>query len=213
MNQGTSRGITILRVIAMFYVCLGNHYLPRYFPGFITHAIGQFFGFAGVGAFFAASGFLFGNKMRQGQSIGTIDWLLARMKKILIPYWCVLAVVIIIRLLKGQSVTWQDTLVSVLNLQGIVQLRWGFGELGHLWFLSIMMVCYCLVPFLARNVQNYRFMAIIYGVFVVLLISASVALKVTTGGYIADILCFTLFFHLGYLGAKNEMGGGYCNAS
>ena len=129
MNQEISKSITILRFVAMFYVTLGNHYLPLYFPGVLTTVISQFLGFMGGGTFFAISGYIFGIKVKSDERIGSWSWLNNRLNRIMHPYWCVLLVVISIRVIKGESISLLSVLISVLNLQGITQLKFTFPEL------------------------------------------------------------------------------------
>lgn len=197
MEQKTSNAICIIRIIAMFYVAIGNHYLPLYFSGLLSTAISQFLGCIGVGAFFAVSGYLFGTKAKLDESIGTSKWLKKRLRRIMIPYWCVLLVVISIRVIKGESISLLSVLISVLNLQGIIQLRFAFPELGHTWFISIIAVCYLLTMLWVRVKDNRRFWNIHWLIYGAVIVGFSLLGQVTSSIYTAYVLLFSIMFYIG----------------
>lgn len=104
----------------------------------------------GVQIFFLTSGFLYG-KIDVTQ---LLDFYKKRLLRVYVPYALVVAIVLLIQGLIG---VWQfnvrDVLIYVFNLQGFVSTS--VDGLNHLWFLSILMICYLLVPWLQR-LLNYK---------------------------------------------------------
>jgi len=93
----------------------------------------------GVQVFLFMSGFLFG-----GKHINNISfWYQKRFKKILIPYYIYIIIVLPIYFLLIGEVSITKTLGYALNLQGITGTLNG---LGHLWFLTVIMLCYFITP-------------------------------------------------------------------
>lgn len=104
----------------------------------------------GVQIFFLTSGFLYG-KIEVTQPS---EFYKKRLLRLYVPYILVVAVVLLIQGLIG---AWQfnlrDVLIYVCNLQGFISTS--VAGLNHLWFLSVLMICYLLVPWLQRF-MNYK---------------------------------------------------------
>lgn len=198
MSKKESDSIAIIRAIATIYVCLGNHYIPLYFPGSISTIISQAFGFIGVGAFFAISGFIFGCKAKTDSSIGTWKWIKKRLYRILVPYWCVVVSIIILRIVNQKSLYGISIIAYILNLHGILQLKNGYAELVHTWFVSIIMLAYFIILFW-KNFQANKNKEILIGVFGITGIIISSGLnQITSAMYGANILLFYIMFEYGY---------------
>lgn len=83
-------------------------------------------------------------------------WLFNRWKRLIVPYWIVLAVSIIIRLILGLDVSLAGVVFSFLNIQGIDRIFTHFpvsfvGGMGHTWFLTVLFFCYFMMLLLKRN--------------------------------------------------------------
>lgn len=103
----------------------------------------------GVQIFFLTSGFLYGKIDITNPS----EFYKKRLTRIYIPYALVVATVLIMQSLLGM---WQfnmrDVVIYALNLQGFVSTS--VAGLNHLWFLSVLMICYLLVPWLQRFLNH-----------------------------------------------------------
>ena len=104
----------------------------------------------GVQLFFLTSGFLYG-KIEISNSG---EFYKKRLTKVYVPY---IFFVTVVMLLQGLLGTWQfnirDVAIYALNLQGFLSAT--VDGLNHLWFLSVLMVCYLLTPLLQRLFKSY----------------------------------------------------------
>lgn len=104
----------------------------------------------GVQLFFLTSGFLY------GKIEITNSWAFykKRITKVYVPYIFFVSVVLVSQGLLG---TWQfnlrDAAIYAFNLQGFISTS--MGGLNHLWFLSVLMVCYLITPLLQRLIKTY----------------------------------------------------------
>ena len=98
----------------------------------------------GVQLFFIISGFLYGN-----QTISEpIPWLKKRFVKILVPYYLFLTVAVVGYLIVAPDVIpWKTVVTTYLVVETI-------GGIGHLWFVSYILFCYLLTPYL-ELIRNY----------------------------------------------------------
>lgn len=92
----------------------------------------------GVQVFFIISGFLYGTK----QISEPIGWLKKQFKKILIPYYIFLAFAIVGYILVSPEA------LSIKNLCGAVLTIGQIKGISHLWFVSYILFCYLITPYL-----------------------------------------------------------------
>ena len=199
MNKQVSKSISVMRVIGMLYVAIICHYLGLYISNpKMLNLLAQMFSFAGVSIFFAISGFLFGFKdnNKKFDIKENLSWLKNRVIRILISYEIVLITVVIVRLVTKNEVSWLNFGSQVLNLQGIFQLKYAFSELGHTWFLSILVVCYLITPIL-RMVTSKKCRYAILSVFVLVIIALSFLPTVTCASYTSSILVYVVMYFYG----------------
>lgn len=203
-----SMAVTILRVVAMLYVSILLHYLKAYTSSSAVNGIGEVFGFMGVGTFFAISGWLFGRKTEHTEKELSrreiLGWYKKRMCRIMIPYWLILLTVICIRLIKSESVTLAVIVTHALNGQGMVKLYWAFPELGHTWFLSILMLCYLLTPFLIKLQKRRKLSVFFGGVITCLVLFFAWRGDLTYAADANYVLLYCIMFHLGGVSEENE---------
>lgn len=138
--------ISILRVIAMLMIVI-CHVIGYYtfIPG--HNHLGQFFN-VGVEIFIFISGYLYSNK----DIHFTWNFYWKRYKKLCIPsiVWGFL----ILCMTKFEA--WKEFPVIILNLTGLNFLKdnWGllheFPGMGHTWFLTVIFMCYLMLPMLHR---------------------------------------------------------------
>ena len=102
----------------------------------------------GVYLFIIMSGFLVGYK---GIKRPWSKWYKRRMARIFIPFWMFLLVLAVIHVVKGMSVFTKDWLLIVFGLQGTVV---NVSGAGHTWFLSVLLLCYFLSPFILILVRK-----------------------------------------------------------
>lgn len=110
--------------------------------GIYTYQLGAI----GVEIFLFISGYLYGNREIADRK----QWIIARGRRILVPYWILAAFLCLYLAVSGQ---WEDSLrqllSSLLNIQGLNYLlpRAGIslhyvGGIGHCWFVTMIMLCY-----------------------------------------------------------------------
>lgn len=143
ITQQESIAISFIRVFAMCLI-IACHFTQAY-----GHNV-AFLLNVGVQLFFLTSGFLYG-KIEISNSW---EFYKKRITKVYVPY---IFFVSLILLLQGLLGTWQfnfrDIAIYVLNLQGF--LSTSVDGLNHLWFLSVLMICYLITPLLQRLFKWY----------------------------------------------------------
>ena len=139
-------GIAITRVVAMLSILM-CHIIKYY--SFVPGAafLGQFFNI-GVEMFLIISGYLYGMRFITDYKV----WISNRWLKICLP----VLVWYIILFFFGAERNFSTFLIYVFNIQG---LSWisdyvGFYQpaigLEHTWFITIIMICYLLIPMLQK---------------------------------------------------------------
>lgn len=141
--------IQLLRITSMFMI-LACHFFNELGNTF-GNSLAQFFN-VGVFIFIIISGYLFGKK-----NIDNVkEWYIKRGVRIFIPLWIWTIVVNIIYAIMGMQdkISIKYIVITILNLQGFFGTTLG---LSHLWFLSVIMICYFITPILQkfRN-QNFK---------------------------------------------------------
>lgn len=92
----------------------------------------------GVQIFFVISGFLYGSR----NISSPIDFVIRSFKKILIPYWLFLIIVVILyAIICPESLTLL-AVIKAFSCSGTID------GLGHLWFVGYILFCYLLTPYL-----------------------------------------------------------------
>lgn len=132
--------IQIIRILSMFSI-LNCHFFNEMQNKYGT-ILGQFFN-VGVFIFLFISGYLFGKKEIKNKK----EWYAKRFLRIFIPVWIWTITVNIIYLAKGQTISIVSILAYLFNLQGFFGASQG---LEHLWFLSLIMICYIITPLLEK---------------------------------------------------------------
>ena len=138
--------ISVLRVLAMVMIVLCH--IIGYYTFIPGHAhLGQFFN-VGVEIFIFISGYLYGRKVIHF----SVSYYWNRYKKICIP--AIIWGIIILCATGFQA--WREFPIVLFNLTGLNFLKneWGllheFHGIEHTWFLTIIFMCYLILPLLQR---------------------------------------------------------------
>ena len=128
--------IQIIRVISMLFIIICH--LCDYSNNPYISSLGQFFNI-GVFIFLFISGFLYGSKKIDNNK----KWLFHRLKKIMVPVYVFVCFFILFNFILTKFLNLNYFFIYLLDLQ------YFFGSMpniGHLWFCTIIMICYLLLP-------------------------------------------------------------------
>lgn len=183
--------ISVVRIISMFMI-LACHFCNE-MQNKIGNVLGQTFN-VGVFIFIIISGYLYGKK----DIDKPISWIVKRIKKIMIPVWIWVMVVNLIYVIKGMTISTTSVIAYIFDLQG-----W-FGAsngLEHLWFLSVIMICYLLTPMLnkLKDIREKVFFIPIV-LFVVSILCSYVDVKV--GRYVFEINLYIMAYYYSFFEEK-----------
>lgn len=98
---------------------------------------------SGVFIFLFISGLLFGQK----EITNWKQWFLKRGIRVLVPFWFFIFVDFIIEGILRHDITIKQVLAYAFNLQGLFGIRL---TSNHLWFLTLLMICYFITPVLYK---------------------------------------------------------------
>ena len=148
--------IVLTRFLPMVFIILCHIiYYYEFIPG--NMALVQVFN-VGVYIFLIISGYLYGGKFISNFK----NWILKRWSKIVIPVIILVIIDIMLLLLAGETIKPISFFFYALNIQGLStisnnifsKLNLSIANLGTLWFTTIIMVCYCLVPILQKQIKE-----------------------------------------------------------
>lgn len=174
-------------------------HIVHYYSFLPAHEIiGNFFD-CGVQLFIYISGYLYGLRIISGFR----KFYYKRIVSIALPAVLVSIFTIIALSFAGDTISIQSVVAYSLDLEGLLFLNWSFFEtlfsqitsLGPLWFTTIIMLCYLLIPLLQR-VYNVVIIKKHYTVFLIIFIIVGLLLCIILRSYI-NISCF-LWFAIGY---------------
>lgn len=145
--------ISIIRVIAMLSIILG-HWMTM--KGINHYQLGAI----GVQLFLFISGWLQSGK----QITNTRKWLFDKWKRIMVPYYIVLGIVVAIRSVCRFEVRLSALFVMFFNLQGSSQLLKNVSlpivtGYGQTWFLTVLVICYLLTLLMKRHPKIEQWIA------------------------------------------------------
>ena len=146
----------------------------------------------GVFVFLFISGYLYGQK----DIVDTKQWYLKRAKRILLLlYTFMIIMFIMIIVFFNSGIEIKEYLIYLFNLQGFLG---GVQGTQHLWFLSILMVCYIITPILNKFKmyikKNSEAIIIVIVIIVCQLIMTYCASK-----FVGLQISYVLTYILGYL--------------
>ena len=189
--------ISLSRIMGMIFIVL-CHIIKHYsfIPG--HDYLGQFFN-CGVMLFLFISGYLYGGKTIQSFS----RWYAKRIITVAVPAVIVSAITIIVLIISGDSVPVPSVIAYLLDAEGLLFISWTFfsklfqeiASLGPLWFTTVIMLCYLLVPFLQKATSKTRRLTL----FTILVAVIGSAIVILLSDYISlfSFLCFSLGYCFG----------------
>ena len=133
------KSIQITRIIAMFSIVLCHLVQQLENSKLIMSA--QFLN-VGVFIFLFISGYLYGNKNIQNKK----SWLIQRFIKLMIPIYIFMIFIFGFQLYKD-TFELKYLFIYLFNLQRILGT---IPEAGHLWFMTVLMLCYFITPILNK---------------------------------------------------------------
>ena len=134
--------MTWLRAFAVISILL-CHYVQESTNVYVRMSA-QFFNI-GVNIFFIISGFCFG---LQGDIKDGVSWYKKRLKRIYIPYWGFLLFLALVYMILKLNFNLQNWLLCILGMQGA---RVGVLGADHTWFITVILLCYFITPFMAKK--------------------------------------------------------------
>ena len=161
------RAIELIRVVAMFMIIFDHMIEPINLP--LKSIFSQFFN-SGIYIFIFLSGYLAGQK----EICNWKKWYIKKFKRIMIPYWIVIAVCFAYETICLHNFNWKLWLVMFCNLQGI------FGTTYTtvpLWFVTLIMILYLLTPIYSKMKKNRRYN---FKIILFMLISLQIIFAYTT---------------------------------
>ena len=184
-----NNGISLCRSVAMIMIII-CHFGTAY-----GHAsIGQFFQ-SGVQVFLLISGLLYGSK----EIISCKKWLIGRWKRVCVPCYLHLAVIIVLSLIKEIKLSLIGIIQILLGLEGYHHIvtfldnPWSVVGTSHLWFVTVIIICYFGIAFIKANNLDQLLFRNKYCI-----ISTLTVLSFVTG-LVGVRIDFFIIFLIGYL--------------
>lgn len=176
--------LQMIRIISTFSIVLCH--LVQELNSDMLAATGQFFN-VGVYIFFVISGYLYGERTFDEK----LRFYKGRVLKILVPMWLYIIPLLVISIVVTQEASWRQIFIFLSNTQYWFQVIPGGA---HLWFISIIFLCYLFLPLISLiPCKSLHF--------------ASLILLVLTGGFLCYYyddgvgrgLFYVVVFNLGYV--------------
>lgn len=156
-NQSDNRilEITLLHVIGALMI-----FLCHCFQQAGISSLSEFL-ISGTQLFLLVSGYLVGSGNYQDFSL----WLKRKFRRILIPYYQVLLVVLVLSIVTsmlgyGKAANIYQVLVPMSCLQGLqgylltVNFQYcAINGIGHFWYITIILICFCLTPIFKKIIS------------------------------------------------------------
>ncbi len=131
--------ISLIRIMAMTMILCDHIILHLQFP--LRNLILQVMN-SGVLIFVFISGYLYGNKKIENWK----RWFQKRVVKICIPVWIFMLIDFLIEAAVWHHFDFRDVFIFSVQMEGIVTVHaWGGG---HLWFVTLILICYLITPIL-----------------------------------------------------------------
>lgn len=186
-----------VRVVATIFILLCH--LVQHSTNSLLVFTGQFFN-VGVSIFFFLSGFLYGNK----DISDTKKWFLKRFVKIMIPFYVLMLFLFIVNYQRFEISTF---IIYFLNFQGLINKNYVLGS-AHLWFLSYLMICYLLIPFM-NKLRKKEERTLVYLLAIVFIFQ--IILFILGSNYSSFVVYILLFIFGYYLRTKENVWTTYAN--
>ena len=158
-------GISYTRVMAVFMILI-CHLGTYYASGFVAELF-----VIGVEIFFCISGYLSNHK--ENYSYG--KWIIKRIWRLFLPIFVFSLLIVIIIKMFCNNVSLDGMINCSFGIYGFNKLypnfnMTGFDGFTHLWFITVIMICYIIVPFIDKLEEKFGWI----GAIVVLLVVQSI---------------------------------------
>ncbi len=156
--------IQITRIVAMFMIIICH--LVQEFDNRYIQMTSQFFN-VGVFIFILISGYLYGTKKIENPK----EWLKNRFFKIMIPVYVFMIFIFEWEILVQHHFKIKYVLIYLFDLQFVFG---GVQGAQHLWFLTVIMICYMITPILYQKKEKLlKHSKIIFAIIAVLAVGLS----------------------------------------
>ena len=184
-NENRNASISLIRCLAMIFIVTCHLFQ------FYDNELAWWFN-VGVQIFFSISGFLYGNKKIDD----AIGFVLNNFKKILIPYFSFLFPCIVLYFIFAK-----DHISIFLALKSIL-CSGTIAGIGHLWFISYILFCYTITPFLYILVDKIKEIKIVYVLimFVMFLLIGQVLFYTYNSYFLfSRVCCYIIGYFLAFI--------------
>lgn len=191
LNDMESQAIICLRAVsaAMIFVC----HVVIYYKKPLLQMSAMFFN-VGIYIFLIISGFLYSGKC-VGKLYPFKTWMWKRYVRVTVPVIIWMIVVIVVNLTQKVHISFWQVLSYVFNLEIVLPPIVG---IHHLWFLSVIMICYATLHIIDRKVKPERSgvkdIAFIIAPFGMI---SMVGVMIGNTDFITYVLCI-MAFYIGY---------------
>ncbi|MBQ7133162.1 MAG: acyltransferase [Ruminococcus sp.] len=160
--------LSISRIVGMIFIVI-CHIINYYTFIPMSDSLPQFFN-CGVPIFIFISGYLYGGKFIHNFK----KWYLQRIIIIAMPAIILSIVMIIILSSIGEKISINSIIAYCLSLEGLLFIAGDISSmffkyipgLGHLWFITIIIICYLLIPVLqkvsSKSMHPTRFLIVFF---------------------------------------------------
>lgn len=193
--------ISYARVIAMFCVII-VHLCQQSMNSNIV-ALAQFF-IAGVTIFIILTGVLYGKKANdENYPQNIVNWLVERSKKILIPYYIYIVIVLLLDVfLKEEKNILLKGVMFLTCIQDFCgDFFYSIQGTGHLWYLTMLVLQYLLLTILFKFrkyvVYNFKWLLFLIGLYIIQ-ICFTVFIQPKVGRYMFYILLGFISFYIAF---------------
>ena len=202
MAGNRNPAVSLCRVFSMFLIILCHiiHLYP-FIPG--SQFLGEVLN-VGVYTFLAISGYLYARK----EIAHPGRWLAQRAAKIMLPASILSVCVFVGIAIVHRRFNVVSFLVYLVNLQGLAYFlpsKWTFFQqqsiLAPLWFVTVIMLCYCLVPMLQKLRSRFPAFPVCL-VLIAVLTAACYGLGAVTGILLYYFLTFSAGYCMGWFGEE-----------
>lgn len=177
--------ITIVRVLSMLMI-ITCHILQGY------NRPSAFLFNVGVQIFFLLSGFLYGKIEIKSITL----FVKKRFVKLYVPFiLIVLCCAMVYMIFNMADISIRTIVPYILNIQGFV--GEGIAGLNHLWFLSVLMICYLITP-IAQKILKYKSIWFVVVWIILCIIEFGVIQKMQS------VAAWVMLYLLGMFWGKNE---------
>lgn len=188
ISNKESLAISLLRVVGCVFIVICH--LAQESQYSIIQMSAQLFT-VGVPIFFIISAFIY-SKKQIGQPV---NWLVQRGKRILIPMYLLVGIIMGYSIIiLNKNIDLKTLGIYIFNAQGFTG-----GKLrgtGHLWFLSVLMICYILTPCLEKIKSSFDRKALIKIVIIGMMLQILLAIFYSKliGIYLAHVCIYTIVY-------------------